>query len=216
VWVLDCLKSYCGLRHSGNDEKLACVKKEIELRKVILFNLMTLDGFFEGPNREIDWHNVDDEFSEFEHEQHSAADLLLFGRVTYELMAGFWPTPEARSADPITADFMNSIPKIVFSNTLKTADWNNTRLVKGDPGEEIKNLKKQPGKAMFIFGSSDLIPALMRQGLMDEVWIMLNPIILGSGKPHFHDFDARIKFKLLKTRAFQNGNVLLCYQPLVN
>ncbi len=107
------------------------------MRKIYVFNLITLDGFFEGPNRELDWHNVDGEFNEFAIEQLNNSGLLLFGRVTYELMASYWPTELALKDDPIVADMMNSIPKIVFSRTLKKADWNNTRLIKDNVREEL-------------------------------------------------------------------------------
>ena len=100
------------------------------MRKVILFNMVTLDGFFEGPNREINWHHVDEEFNEFAIDQLDSADGLLFGRVTYEMMASYWPTPAARTNDPIVAGKMNALPKFVFSRTLKKAEWNNTKLVK--------------------------------------------------------------------------------------
>jgi hypothetical protein len=108
------------------------------MRKVILFNMATLDGFFAGPNGEIDWHHVDEEFNEFAMAQLNAADGLLFGRVTYQGMASYWPTNMARMNDPIVADKMNTLPKIVFSRTLERVEWNNTRLVKGNiPGEPL-------------------------------------------------------------------------------
>ena len=118
------------------------------MRKVILFNMVTLDGFFEGPNGEIDWHNADEEFNEFAVHQVSTADGLIFGRVTYELMASYWPTPAAQADDPIVAEKMNTMPKIVFSRTLNTVGWNNTRLVKGDAAEEISKIKQQPGEVL--------------------------------------------------------------------
>ncbi len=122
------------------------------MRKVILVDMVTLDGFFEGSNREIDWHNVDDEFNKFAVDQLNSVDILLFGRVTYELMVSYWPTPAATNDDPIVAEKMNSMPKIVFSRTLKKAEWNNTRLIKENIAEEISKLKQQPGKDLIIFG----------------------------------------------------------------
>src|SRR5512134_370781 len=100
------------------------------MRNLFAFDLMSLDGYFEGPNRDISWHNVDAEFDEYAVEMLNSVDVLLFGRVTYELMAGFWPTPDAMKNDPIVAERMNNVPKIVFSRTLEKAEWNNTRLVK--------------------------------------------------------------------------------------
>jgi dihydrofolate reductase len=178
--------------------------------KIIMFNMVTLDGFFEGPNRDIDWHRVDEEFNDFAIEQVKTADGLIFGRVTYELMTSYWPTADALSNDPQIAEKMNTISKIVFSRTLDRADWNNTRLIKGEAVEEVRRLKQQTGGNLFIFGSADLSSSLIPQGLIDEFRLMLNPVVLGSGNPLFRD---KLNLKLLETRTFQNGNVLLYYQP---
>ena len=184
------------------------------MRKVILFNLVTLDGFFEGPNGEIDWHNVDEEFNEFAVHQVNTADGLIFGRVTYELMASYWPTPAAQADDPIVAEKMNTMPKIVFSRTLNTVEWNNTRLVKGDAAEEISKIKQQPGKDLLIFGSADLASNLTNLGLIDEYRIMVNPVVLGKGNPLFKDIKEKLNLRLLRTKTFSNGNVLLYYEPV--
>lgn len=181
------------------------------MRKVIIFNMVTLDGYFEGPNKEIDWHVVDEEFNEFAIEQLNSVDVLLFGRVTYELMAGYWPTPDATTNDPVVAGKMNSIPKIVFSKTLNKVEWQNTRLVKENFAEEIRKLKQQPGKDMIIFGSSDLAVTFIGQRLIDEYRIMVNPVILGNGKPLFKGLPQKLDLKLQKTRTFRSGNVLLYY-----
>ena len=106
------------------------------MRKLFVFNLVTLDGYFEGPNREIDWHNVDAEFNEYAIDMLNSVDALIFGRVTYELMASYWPTPDVIKNDPIVAEKMNTLPKIVFSRTLEKVEWNNTRLVKANIEEE--------------------------------------------------------------------------------
>lgn len=183
------------------------------MRKLILFNMMSLDGFFAGPESELDWHHVDDEFNEFAIEQTGSAGLLLFGRMTYELMSAFWPTPAALETDPEIAAIMNSVPKIVFSRTLEQADWQNTRLVKTNPFDEIIALKKQPGKDIFLFGSAELASELIQHGLIDEFRIMVNPVILGSGRPLFKDIYEPLSLNLEKTRTFRNGNVLLTYHP---
>lgn len=184
------------------------------MRKLIVFNLITIDGFFEGPNREIDWHHVDEEFNDFSIEQLHATDDILFGRVTYQMMAGYWPTPETMRDDPIVAGLMNSIPKIVFSNSLQKAEWQNTTLIKGNAADAITKLKQLPGKEMYIFGSGNLVSSLAPQGLIDEYRLLVNPIVLGSGNPLFTHQKARMQLKLLKTKTFGNGNVLLCYQPV--
>ena len=184
------------------------------MRKVIMFNLMTIDGFFEGANHDISWHNVDAEFNDYAiNEMFPSSDLLLFGRVTYELMAGFWPTAEALKDDPIVAGKMNSSAKVVFSRTLNKAEWNNTRLVKDNMEEEVRKLKGQPGKDIALLGSGSIVSQLAQRGLIDEYRIMVNPIALGQGTPLFKDIKDRLDMKLLRTRTFCNGNVLLCYAP---
>ncbi len=181
--------------------------------KIIVFNMVTLDGYFEGPKREIDWHHVDEEFNEFAIEQLNTVDTLLFGRLTYELMAGYWPTTQAIKDDPIVANKMNSLKKIVFSKTLPQADWQNTRLIKDNFVGEVSKLKLRPGKDMFIFGSSDLAVSFIPHGLIDEYQIMVNPVFLGSGKPFLKGIQNRIELRLIKTKSFKSGNVLIYYEP---
>jgi len=183
------------------------------MRQVIMFNLITLDGYFEGLNKDITWHQVDDEFNEFAIEQLSSTDGLIFGRVTYQLMAAYWPTPIAIENDPIVAGKMNSLPKFVFSNTFEKVDWNNSRLIKGDAVEELKKLKQQAGKDLFIFGSANLSSTFTKNGLIDEYRIMVNPIVLGAGVPLFKGNGEILKMKLLNSKSFHNGNVLLYYHP---
>jgi len=185
-----------------------------QMRKLFVFNLVTLDGYFEGPNREIDWHNVDAEFNEYAIDMLNSVDALIFGRVTYELMASYWPTPDVIKNDPIVAEKMNTLPKIVFSRTLEKVEWNNTRLVKANIEEEIKKMKKQSGKDMALLGSGSILSQFARQGLMDEYRIMVNPVVLGDGKPLFNDIKDRLNLKFTNTRTFGNGNVLLYYQPV--
>ncbi|MHB8193006.1 MAG: dihydrofolate reductase family protein [Bellilinea sp.] len=182
------------------------------MRKIIQFNMMTLDGFFEGPNQDINWHNVDDEFNEFAIEQLESTDALIFGRATYELMAGYWPTPEAIATDPVVAGWMNKLPKFVFSKTLPKTEWHNTTLIKGDAAPELNILKQQPGKDLFIFGSADLSETFFRYGLIDEIRVMVNPLILGGGTTLFKPRRQKIPLILLKVKTFQNGNVLLFYR----
>ena len=116
------------------------------MRKIIFQNMITLDGYFEGPNREIDWHNVDDEFNQFAIEFLNSVDTFIFGRVTYELMAGYWPTEHAVTDDPIVAGKMNSLQKIVVSKTLQKVEWNNTKLIKDNIEAEIRKLKESAGQ----------------------------------------------------------------------
>ena len=183
------------------------------MRKLFAFNMITLDGFFEGPNRDITWHHVDDEFNQFAIEQTRTVGAILFGRVTYELMASYWPTSAAQSDDPVVADLMNTLPKVVFSRTLQKAEWNNTRLVKDNVAQEILKMKQEPGNDLAIFGSAHLLSSLMQVNLVDEHRVMVNPVLIGSGTPLFKDIRPKVNLRLLKTRTFQSGNVLLVYQP---
>ncbi len=184
--------------------------------KLVSFNMVTLDGFFEGTEPwSIDWHNAgDEEFNEFAVEQLKSLGTLLFGRATYQGMASYWPSPAALESDPLVAGAMNRLPKIVFSRTLETADWNNTRLVRDNVADEITRLKKQPGHDLAVFGSANLMSTLIKLHLIDEHRVMVNPVILGRGRPLFEGVDSRLNLKLLNTRSFRSGNVLLTYQPV--
>lgn len=175
--------------------------------------MVSLDGYHEGPGGELDWHHVDVEFNEFAVGQLDEADTLLFGRITYEGMAAYWPTPAAKEDDPLIAERMNEIAKVVVSRTLDTVGWANTRLVKGDIEAEIGELKRRPGKGIAILGSSQLTASLLPTGLVDELRIMVNPVVLGAGRSLFGTADDRIDLELLSTRTFASGNVLLTYRP---
>ena len=185
------------------------------MRKIFAFLMTTLDGYYEGPDQEFDFWVTDEEFDEFSVEQLDEVDTLLFGRVTYEGMAAYWPTSAAEEDDPRVTQRMNSISKIVVSRSLDKAEWANTRVVKGDIAEDLAKLKRQPGKDIAIFGSSDLTVSLLRMGLVDEVRIMVNPVVLGDGKSLFTTAGERIGLKLLRSRPFRSGNVLLYYEPAV-
>lgn len=181
------------------------------MRRLIIWNMVTLDGFFEGPKSwDIDWHEYawGEELEQLSLEQLASADMLLFGRVTYEGMAQYWP-----SAPGEIADYMNNIPKIVFSRTLEHAGWNNTTLVKERVEEEVARLKQQPGKDLLVFGSADLASTLMRQGLVDEYRLGLTPVVLGGGNPLFKASPDRMKMKLVEARPLRSGCVILRYRP---
>lgn len=189
------------------------------MRKVFLLMMVSLDGFFEGENHDLSWHNVDGEFNEFAAQMLSEVGTLMFGRRTYELMAGFWPT--AKPSDPndaIVAEKMNTLPKIVFSTTMKKVEekpsWKNVKLAKDNVAEEVQKLKQQPGEDIAVLASSNLCISLIKMGLIDEFRIMVNPVVIGNGTPLFHGIQEKFKLKLLNTRTFNSGNVLLTYQPL--
>jgi dihydrofolate reductase len=188
-------------------------QRKMKMRKVILFNMTTLDCFFADANGAIDWHVVDEEFHEFAIQQLDSADTILFGRATYQLMASYWPTEAAVKRDPLIAAKMNQMPKIVFSGTLARAKWANSRMVKEKAAEEVARLKQQPGENILILGSANLAATLTQNGLIDEYRLMVCPIVLGSGRPLFQGVEGRLPMKLLNARAFRSGNVLLAYQP---
>jgi dihydrofolate reductase len=184
------------------------------MRKIILTMSVSLDGFIEGPNREIDWHMVDDELHSHFNEWLSAMGAFLSGRVTYELMAGFWPTADRdpSSTGPMVefARIWRDMPKIVYSRTLEGADWNTT-VVRDVVAGEVMELKEQPGGDLAL-GGADLAAAFMRHELIDEYRLYVHPVVIGRGKPLFQPQDAKITLRLAETRAFGNGVVLLRYQ----
>jgi dihydrofolate reductase len=181
--------------------------------KLVMFNFVTLEGFFAGPDGEIDWHVVDDEFNQFAMAQLDSADGLLFGRVTYELMAGFWPTPDAARQAPQIAARMNSLSKTVVSRTLKSVAWNNTRLITGHLHDEVSKLKQQARHDVLLLGSADLATFLTELRLIDEYRLMVAPVALGNGKPLFRNIGRKLAFKLLAARPFTSGSILLSYEP---
>ena len=188
------------------------------MRKLVVFNHVSLDGYFVDINGDMSWaHSPHDdaEWGAFVDENSKGGGTLVFGRVTYDLMASFWPTPAAHQSLPALAERMNNAPKVVFSRKMDKASWNNTKLVKGHLAGEIRKMKEEPGKGMAILGSGSIVSQLTEQGLIDEFQIVVNPIILGKGRTLFEDLEKKLSLKLTKTRGFRNGNVLLCYEPAV-
>jgi dihydrofolate reductase len=184
------------------------------MRKLFMFNMVSVDGFFSGPAGELDWHNVDAESNEFAVKQLDEVDTLLFGRVTWEMMAAYWPTPAARKNDPVVAGRMNALTKVVGSRTLTKAEWQGSRLVRGDAAREVAALKARRGKDIALFGSARLGVSLMGAGLIDELRIMVNPVALGAGRRLFAEIGRQHPLKLLSSKAFRSGNVLLVYDVL--
>ena len=187
------------------------------MRKLIVFNHVSLDGYFVDGAGDMSWAKADHqdaEWNAFVAENASGGGVLVFGRVTYELMASFWQTPFAIESMPAVAAGMNSMPKVVFSRTLDQASWNNTTLVKGDPAAEMRKMKQAPGEDMAILGSGSIVSQLAQEGLIDEYQVVVNPVVLGNGRTMFDGVKEKLSLKLIKTRAFGNGNVLLCYKPV--
>ena len=185
------------------------------MRKLVVFNHVSLDGYFVDVNGSMSWAKSgtkDAEWNAFVAENAKGDSPLLFGRVTYELMASFWPTPMADQHDPVVAERMNKLPKVVFSRTLDKASWSNTKLVKGDMLAEIRKMKKEPGEDMVILGSGSIVSQLAQEGLIDAYQVVVNPIVLGKGRTMFDGVKEKLNLKLTKTRAFGNGNVFLCYE----
>ena len=183
------------------------------MRKMLSFMIISADGYHADPGQALDWQAIDEEFSQFALTQLGDCDTLVFGRVTYELMAAFWPAPAGQQSDPDVANAMNSTHKIVISRTLAQADWAGTQVISNHAEEELAKLKRQPGKDIVIAGSSTLTAGLLRTGLLDELRIMVNPIILGQGRSLFAGAE-KTSLQLLKTRQFTSGNVLFHYRPI--
>lgn len=185
------------------------------MRKLIVFNNVSVDGYFSDPNGDMSWaHRQDPEWNAFVTENARGGGVLLFGRKTYELMASYWPTPMASQNDPVVAERLNSLPKVVFSRTLAQASWSNTKLVKGDIVSEVRKMKQESGPDMVIMGSGSIVSLFSQERLVDEYQLVVHPIVLGQGKTLFQGVKDRLALKRTQTRMFGNGNVLLCYQPL--
>jgi dihydrofolate reductase len=185
--------------------------------KIGSFTHVSLDGYFAGPNGEIDWFkHQDEEDREFSAKASKPSGTLIFGHTTYEMMAAYWPTPEAMKVNPDVAGVMNATPKIVFSRTMKPVKdgpvWKNVRVFPGIRREEILRLKEEAEGDFVILGSGSIVQQFIKLGLIDEFQLMVNPIILGAGKYLFRDVN-RMNLELLETKTFRNGRVFLRYRP---
>jgi dihydrofolate reductase len=184
------------------------------MRKVLMFNRVSLDGFFAGPNGEIDWFVMDPEVDKAAHEM-MQPDTILFGRVTYQLFESYWPhvatDPAAPKEARILANELHQMTKVVFSKTLKEVTWENSKLVTGDVTQEVRKLRQGNGPDIVIFGSGTLVQQLAGEGLIDEYLILVTPVILGTGKFLLKDVQ-KFTLELLEARDFHSGNVLLHYR----
>ena len=182
--------------------------------KLVVYNSMSLDGYFTDANGDMSWaHKQDPEWQAFVAENARGGGQLLFGRITYDLMASFWPTPFAAQSNPVIAERMNSLRKYVFSTTLDQASWSNTTLFKSDLAAEVRKLKQAPGPDIVIMGSGSVVAQLADAGLIDQYQIVPNPLVVGSGRTLFEGVKRKLPMKLAKSRAFGNGNVVLFYEP---
>ena len=179
-----------------------------------MFNSVSLDGYFTDSSNDMSWAHAggdDTEFQEFVAGNAKGAGALVFGRVTYEMMASFWPTPMAAQAMPEVAAGMNRAAKYVFSRNLKTTDWVNSTVLHGDPVTEIVKLKSAGGSSLTVLGSGSIVKQLAAAGLIDDYQLMVCPVILGSGRTLFDGIPGRPTLKLANSRAFKNGKVFLHY-----
>jgi dihydrofolate reductase len=184
------------------------------MRKVIVSNLISLDGYFAGPAGEIDWfaNIADKEFEDYAVGLMGRVDTMIFGRSTYELMESYWPTATSATDDPRIIEAMNNYQKVVFSRTMKSVKWKNTTLISRDAAPEIAHLKAQPGKDMVIYGSGSLVASLTQHGLIDDYRIFVSPLVLGQGKTLFSNQGERVHLRLQEARAFSSGLALLHYE----
>lgn len=184
------------------------------MRKLGVFNQVSLDGYFTDNKGDMSWaHKHDPEWQSFASENASGGGVLVFGRITYDLMAGYWPTVQASKNSPIVAERMNNLPKIVFSRTLDKATWSNTALIKGDIVEAMRKLKAEPGPDMVILGSGTIVAQFTDAHLIDEYQVVVNAIVLGDGRTMFGGIKDRVGLRLTEARTFSNGNVVLWYRP---
>ena len=190
------------------------------MRKIVLPMMLSLDGYFEGPNHDLSWHNVDKDFIRFVIQEMKEVDLIIFGRRTYQTMESFWPQaqddPKLSKENLIVARQMSNMNKIVISRTLnkirEQKNWKNVKIVhKFDP-KQIMRLKNQPGKAMWV-GGSNLALSFIRAGLIDEFRFTISPVAIGAGTPIFKGLDRQLNLELIKTRKFRSGNLMQYYRP---
>ena len=185
------------------------------MRKLLVFESVTTNGYFAGPNGELDWAYAasDPGFDAFVKSNASGDGDLLFGRVTYDMMVSYWPTPMARQDNAEVAKGMNSARKYVFSKSLKEADWSNTTVVATDPAEFVRALKQEPGNDLVVLGSGSIVRQLADASLVDTYQLVVKSVALPAGKPLFDGMRQPLKLALVKEQAFGRSNVVLTYAP---
>ncbi|QWU16127.1 Dihydrofolate reductase [Paenibacillus sophorae] len=183
------------------------------MRKIVVFNNVSIDGYYAGPGGEIDWFIHDPEVDKAAHEMMSP-DTVLFGRATYQMFESYWPhvagNPNAPEGARMMANELNQMTKVVFSITLQEVNWENSRLLSGNLAEEARRLKEGEGADITVFGSGTIVQQLANEGLIDEYLLVLTPVVIGAGRPLFKDVNT-MKLELLETRSFKSGVVLLHY-----
>ena len=186
------------------------------MRKLVSFMHISVDGFAAGPNGEMDWIHVDDEIFDYAGDQTDNADTALYGRITWQMMNSYWPTaadkPGATKHDIQHSRWYNSVEKIVLSHTIKNSQAKNTRFISNNVSEEINKVKQQPGKNIIMFGSPGAVHSLLNENLVDELWLFINPVILGKGISYLTGIKDKLKLKLVSSNSFSSGVVCLQYQ----
>jgi dihydrofolate reductase len=184
------------------------------MRKVVSDHLLSLDGYFGGAKDEIDWFAFDEESLEWSRKLLRGAGSIVMGRRTFELMAQYWPTPQARKEEPYIAERMTELPKLVFSRTLDTTTWANTRFVRRPVADVIREEKQGSGGHIELLGSSSILALLWKEHLVDELNVRIQPMVLGKGRPLFLGVDARQPLALKESRMFHSGVAALRYEVL--
>jgi dihydrofolate reductase len=183
--------------------------------RLIVYNFITANGYFKGPGEDISWAKQNSaQEREFAAENFKHGNILVFGRVTYQMMASYWPSADALKNAPQVAEGMNKAEKIVFSKTLDKAEWNNTRVIKEDIGSAIKKLKKDSDKDMTILGSGTIVNQLTELKLIDEYQVMVYPVMIGGGTTLLKDISYKLELNVAKTRTFESGSVVYFYQSV--
>jgi len=186
------------------------------MARLTTFTQISLDGYFTDADGDLSWahsRSEDPEFKTFVEGNASGGGALVFGRVTYEMMKSYWPTPQAAKNDPVVAERMNAMPKFVFSKKLKKADWKNTTVLSVDPAKELKRLKKTSEADLVILGSGTIVGQVAETGLVDEFQFVIIPIVLGKGRTVFDGVKKRVGMTRTSERAFKNGNLFVTYAP---
>jgi dihydrofolate reductase len=178
------------------------------MRKIVSGLFISADGVVESPDK---WQeHFDEDMEEAMVTQLNSQDAVLLGRVTYEEWAPYWPT----SNNEPFASYINNTPKYVFSNTLESVEWSKSTLLKGNIAEELGKLKQQPGKNIGVAGSPGLVSSLLEQGLLDELILLVHPVVVGSGKRLFENADELKRMRFVSSKATRTGTMLLTYEPV--
>jgi dihydrofolate reductase len=185
------------------------------MKKLSVFNFLTLNGYYKGMNEDISWHRHGSEEAEFAAQGAQTESILLFGRKTFQMMASYWPTPQGMQDNPEVAKGMNKSQKFLLSKTLRTVDWQNTQIIRENAMDEVKALKEKSDKDITVLGSGSVVTQLADAGLIDIFQFMIDPVVLGKGTPEFQGLAQTLNLKLTDCRTFKSGVVMLTYEPTV-